>query len=120
MLPLSPRELSIPWHRGMRLSGLLGAAHSIAKWEDDFGIAARGVMGMVPPPMWREAATAVCMWFWLGSDGPVVAERINPWSANPGHLAKYISSDLRRANAWWAEHHNEFAEGLQLAEAEAS
>jgi hypothetical protein len=50
-----------------------------------------------------DALTAVCEWFWRSPDGPVQSNRIKPSRANPGNLAKRVTSDLTAAAQWWSQ-----------------
>lgn len=102
-LPIGSGEVAAAWHSALQQpgGGDLLTMHAERSWRADFETIAV-VINQVAPAARATALAAVCRWFWLAPDGPIQTGRISRKGANPGHLAKRISSDLKRANEWFA------------------
>lgn len=101
---LEPEDFSRYWHRALAQpgGGNPGTMHAVHSWRAEYATCCAAI-NRLPPESREIAADAVCRWFWLAPDGPIQRPGIPRNVANPGHLAKYISSDLRRANEWYAQ-----------------
>ncbi len=100
---LEPHDVSRAWHRALTQpgGGDLLTMHALTSWQDEYATIAT-VLNRLPQRARWVALDAVCQWFWLAQDGPVQSGRLERVNANPGHLAKRISTDLRKANEWFA------------------
>lgn len=79
------------------------ASHSLDSWRKKFETIAAACNAVHGKP--SVAMHAVIEWFWLAPNGPVVQKRrMTRDTANPGHLARYVTRDLSEAKAWWLKH----------------
>lgn len=104
------RSVAADWHRAANQPG--GGApgsvfHAEHAWQRDYETVAAVCNAEQRP---RIASRALCLWFWLGPDGPVQTGRVERRKASPKLLAKYVSEDLERAFAWWTSQPREAAE----------
>jgi hypothetical protein len=98
---VTSRDVSKTWHATIeKPGGNPGAMHAHNQWRADYETVASVINAIIVAERRQEALRVLCEWFWLAGDGPVRDGRLKPRHANPGHLAKFVSSDLDRAMAW--------------------
>lgn len=95
--PVTSVEAAAEWHAALMAAGyaLLHAEHA---WRTEYETVAAACNATDAP---GNALHALCRWFWTAPDGPVESKRVRPHYAQPGNLAKYVSSDLEAAYTWW-------------------
>lgn len=100
-LPIDARELAQNWHAVLNgPGGCPGLVHAEHSWRPDYETVAAALNALGSPNN-RVAMIALLRWFWNAPDGPIQSGRIKRINANPSHLAKRISTDLRAADAWY-------------------
>lgn len=98
---VQPEDVSGAWHAAMHgPDGNPTALHATGSWREEYDAIA-DVLNLLAGDERTIAMRALCEWFWRGETGPVADKRIERRKANPGHLAKHVSTDLDAAKAWW-------------------
>lgn len=101
--PLTVVMVATAWHSAMKRSGRALRLSAATAWRDEYEAVVAAIVAVVPEANRAVAVVALCDWFWLAPDGPIQSGRVGVHGNPLSLLAKYVSSDLEAADAWYAQ-----------------